>query len=128
MSGPKFRIVQRPPRAGERGWWVSADDSVRTIRRKVDRGRDSDGMPGWPAFRNYTHEDSPDEDGDIIITVLVDEPTVLEKRARNVERAAVRAKVRAAVREVLDQAEHLALDNGRDRRQLERMLVEALTK
>lgn len=49
------------------------------------------------------------------------------KRTKTIAEMALRARIRAKVRAVLFEAEHLALDNERDRRQLERALVEALT-
>lgn len=49
-------------------------------------------------------------------------------RAARIAADAKRANIRAKVRLVLAKAEHLALDNARDRAQLERMLVEELTK
>lgn len=50
------------------------------------------------------------------------------KRAQAIAASALRARIRAKVRAVLESAEHLALDNERDRTQLERILVEELTK
>jgi GNAT superfamily N-acetyltransferase len=63
---PAFRVEMRPPRAGERGWWVRARDPESALA-EIQREDDTPNA-GWIADHDYDAD--PDEENMIAVTLV----------------------------------------------------------
>lgn len=81
--GWRVRVTLAPPREGERGWFLppaitwTAEAALAVVLR--DAGTDGEAQYGWRALKDH---ESPDEDGDIVVTITLPDPSIEEIRAR----------------------------------------------